>query len=141
VAVKNGFFSKWACPDQSYNARLDRLGILKEKMIYQPERYQSHAQELLEALVYNRLEPEDLQYINTRFPHTCCRIGKYGQLEDWNTDALKDNASLAAVEEDFHRLLDACALRMAECKCPTPEKPVCAVYRETCGSLGEQQCS
>jgi hypothetical protein len=112
--------------NNNYADMVEFLRICQEKMIYQPERDPCHTQHLLEAIVFERM---NLQ-------HTCCYIGQLGELGVWPPYLSKGKRICRDdVKAEFRQALDSYAIKILECQCPTAEKPICVVFRDTCGSL------
>lgn len=115
----------------NYETVLYNLRAWKEKMIYLPEEYPGHLEELLRSIVFKRL---DLQ-------HRCCEIGQLGEVGRWGRQFPGSplDAPHDVVEEDFSastrkmdRELEVCRRRMSLCQCPTAERPICAIFHDKC---------
>jgi hypothetical protein len=110
----------------NYAGMVELISICQEKMLYQPERDPCHTQQLLEAIVFEKL--------NLR--HTCCHIGQLGQLEAWPQYAIEGKRICGDdLKAEFRQLLDGYTNKMLECQCPAAEKPICVVFRDTCGTI------
>jgi hypothetical protein len=111
--------------NDNYAGMMELLSICRNTMIYEPERDPCHIQQLVEAIVFERM--------NLR--HTCCYIGQLGQIEVWPEWETKNKRLCEGdLEVDFRQLLADYAVKMLECQCPAAEKPICVIFRDTCGT-------
>lgn len=100
------------------------LRILHSKLLYQPEKYPDHIQQLLSAVTF-----EEMQLF-----HTCCCIGQLGQGHDWEPWQLRGRRRYSDqdVDVEFKRRLHSYNLKMLECRCSIVYKPLCALLDYTC---------
>ena len=123
ILIKQSWqFLEWERKN-NYARMMKLLSICRKTMIYEPERDPRHIQQLLDAIVFERM--------NLR--HTCCYTGQSGQIRVWPKWELRNKRLCEGdLKVDFRQRLADYAVKMLECQCPAAEKPICVIYRDTC---------
>lgn len=106
----------------SYGKALDLSKVLHGKLLYRPVEDPDHTQQLLEILVFERLN----------LKHSCCRIGLIGEARTRSPLELRGRRDWRGLVAEYSRRLAECTSKMLSCGCHTAEKPACVVFREEC---------
>jgi ankyrin repeat protein len=107
-----------------YKELLLRVWRWRDRLIYRPDDEPLHQIQLLRILVFQKY---GLQ-------HTCCKMnGNYWA--SWETEG--ENCILNGNALEFQETLAEYERKMANCSCAAIERPICAVFRDSCSTMAE----
>ena len=107
----------------SYRLLLSAIKKWQSKLIYRPTDDPQHQSQLLRILVFEKM----------RLQHTCCNMvsGAWLSWEEKGREIYSSNGNV----QKFHEALVECERKMSSCYCAIIEKPLCAVFHDSCRAV------